>query len=64
MSNFSIFTIMMLLFAIVIASPVFTIIALNTLFNTGIELNVGTWFATFWLQFVLYGVGRVAATKA
>jgi hypothetical protein len=38
---------------ILVFGPVFTISALNTLFNLGIELNPSTWFAAFWLLLVV-----------
>lgn len=43
----------LLLFFFVFIGPVFTIMALNTLFTTGINLSIGTWFATFWLHLII-----------
>lgn len=40
---------------IVFIGPAFSILALNTLFDTGIELGVGTWFAMFWIHVVAFG---------
>jgi hypothetical protein len=37
---------------LVIIGPIFSILALNTLFNVGIDLSIGTWFAMAWLHFV------------
>jgi hypothetical protein len=42
-----------LIFLFVFIGPYFSIIALNTLFELGIEVTIGTWFAMFWLHLVL-----------
>jgi hypothetical protein len=42
-----------LLLLFVFIGPVFSIMALNTLFGLGIDLTFGTWFAMFWLNMVL-----------
>ena len=44
-----------ILVAIVLVSPVITIWALNTLFNTHIETNVLTYLATLWLTGLIAG---------
>ena len=41
--------------------PVFTILSLNTLFGTGIDFTVGTWFASMWLSTLV--AGTVAHNK-
>lgn len=35
--------------ALVFAGPLFTILAINTLFATNIPYTFGTWLASFWL---------------
>jgi hypothetical protein len=42
-----------LLLLFVFIGPVFSIMALNTLFGLGIDLTFGTWFAMFWPHMVL-----------
>lgn len=44
-----------LLILFILAGPVLTIVALNTLFGTGIQLTLGTYLATLWLGIVLSG---------
>lgn len=39
--------------ALVFAFPVFTILAINTLFNTAIPYTFGTWLAAFWLTAIV-----------
>lgn len=46
------FTVIAFFIFLVIIGPIFTILALNTLFNVGIDLTLGTWFAMAWLHFV------------
>ena len=38
---------------LIIIGPVLTIWSLNTLFDTGIELTLKTWFAVFWITVLL-----------
>lgn len=38
-----------LLGATILAIPWFTILAINAVFGTAIEVNAKTWFAMFWL---------------
>lgn len=45
-------TIALLLFLIFIG-PVFTIMALNTVFGMGIPLTIWTWLSVFWLGIIL-----------
>lgn len=47
-----VFTVIAFFIFLVIIGPIFTILALNTLFNVGIDLTLGTWFAMAWLHFV------------
>lgn len=35
--------------------PIFTILALNSLFNFQIEINFNHWLAAFWLGALVYG---------
>lgn len=39
--------------ALVFIGPYFSILAVNTLFNTGIELNLYTWLAAAWINILL-----------
>lgn len=39
-----------LVVAVVAIGPILTIKALNILFGLGIDVNLYTWLATFWLQ--------------
>ena len=52
-STTSIISYIMLLLVLLAIVPIFTIMALNTLFNTGIELTIWTWLSTFWLSLLL-----------
>ena len=45
----------LLAIALVILGPIFTILAINTLFNTSIAYTFGTWCASFWLTAVFAG---------
>lgn len=47
--------------AVLIGSPIATIMALNTLFGLNIDVTLGTWFASFWLT-SLFGGSVVKAT--
>ena len=44
---------LVLVAAIVFVGPYFSIQAVNTLFNTGIELNIYTWLSAAWIHLVL-----------
>jgi antibiotic biosynthesis monooxygenase (ABM) superfamily enzyme len=46
-------TLLMLVIFAIFIGPVFTIMALNTLFDTQIDLTFGTWFAMAWLHILL-----------
>ena len=50
-----------LIIGLIILSPMFTIVALNTLFGLGIAMNFWTWLSMFWLQMLL--VGGYSSTK-
>ena len=39
----------------IVVGPVFTILALNTLFGFAIPINFGTWLASLWLTAAVYG---------
>jgi hypothetical protein len=39
----------LLVIALVVAGPIFTILALNTLFTLSIPITFWTWLSTFWL---------------
>lgn len=45
--------VLVLILAVVFATPVFTLMMLNTLFGLNIELTVGTWFAALWANMLL-----------
>jgi hypothetical protein len=47
-----VFTLIAFFVFLVIIGPIFSIMALNTLFSVGIDLSFGTWFAMAWLHFV------------
>jgi hypothetical protein len=47
-----VFTLIAFFVFLVIIGPIFSIMALNTLFNVGIDLSIGTWLAMAWLHFV------------
>lgn len=40
--------------ALIILAPLFSIWSLNTLFGTGIEYTLETWFAAFWVNLLTY----------
>jgi hypothetical protein len=40
---------------LIVAGPLLTIWAVNTLFSTSIGYNVTTWLATFWLTMIIGG---------
>lgn len=48
-------TLVALIVLLVAIGPIFTIMALNTLFKTGIDLTIGTWFAALWLGLLVKG---------
>lgn len=50
------------LLAIVVVAPIFTIMALNTVFALGIPLTFWTWLSIVWLQMVTFG-GVAASFK-
>lgn len=52
--------ILVLLFIFVL--PVFTIMSLNTLFNTGIDLTIWTWLSTVWLTGIVAGGSKVVTS--
>jgi hypothetical protein len=43
------------LLLIVAFAPIITILALNTLFDLGIDVNIWTWLSIAWLQMVTFG---------
>lgn len=51
-----------LILALVFVGPWFTILMLNTLFGLNLTVGLGTWFAAFWLNFLV--LGGVKNTKS
>ena len=43
----------LLVIALVVVGPIFTILALNTLFTLSIPITFWTWLSTAWLGFIL-----------
>ncbi len=39
--------------AVIIGSPIASILSVNTLFNLAIPVTIETWFASFWLTSIL-----------
>jgi hypothetical protein len=62
MENVKALALVLLLIAIIIFAPIFTIMALNTLFGLGIALTFWTWLSVVWLQMVTFG-GVAASFK-
>ena len=48
-------TMLALVLLFIFVGPVFSIMALNSLFGLGIDLTFGHWFAMFWVHLVLSG---------
>ena len=56
MSDFAkIFTIIAIILVAVVGTPILTILAINTLFGTAIEITALNWLATFWLMAMAHG---------
>ena len=55
-AGFGILGIIVLALVLVIGGPLLTILALNTLFGTGIKFGIGTYFAMLWLHVLLNSV--------
>lgn len=51
-------TLIALILFFVFIGPVFTIMALNTLFGLGIGLTVWTWLSAFWLTLIVTAAAR------
>lgn len=47
--------VLVILFTALFLFPVFTILSLNTLFGLEIGVTFTTWFAAFWVNYVLFG---------
>ena len=45
--------IVLLVLGLIFIGPLFTIMALNTLFGMSIAINFGTWLAAFWLTMLI-----------
>ena len=45
--------IVLLVLGLIFIGPVFTIMALNTLFGLSIAINLGTWLAAAWLTMLI-----------
>ena len=58
-----IISIVFLLLILMTVAPLFTIAAINTLFNTGIAYSFWNWLAMVWLQAVTFG-GVIANLNA
>ena len=56
------FALILLLILVIIFAPIFTIMALNTLFGLGIAITFWTWLSAVWLQMVTFG-GVAASLK-
>lgn len=52
-----------LFITLVIAGPLFTIAALNTLFGLGIPYTFWTWLSMFWVGLVLFPSASVRLRK-
>ena len=56
MSDFAkIFTIIAIILVAVVGTPILTILAINTLFGTAIEITALNWLAAFWLMAIVHG---------
>lgn len=53
---FVIVVLLIVVFALVILGPIFTIWSLNTLFGLGIPYTFKTWCATIWIHTILHGI--------
>jgi hypothetical protein len=50
---FTVAALILLIITLVVAGPIFTILALNTLFTLSIPITFWTWLSTAWLGFIL-----------
>jgi hypothetical protein len=55
MNNLAILLIALLVIGLLIVGPWFSIMAVNYLFGTSIQLTFWTWLAAFWLHLVVAG---------
>ena len=55
MNFFSGLTLIALFVFLIAIGPIFSIMALNALFGTGISLTFGNWFAMMWVHLVVMG---------
>lgn len=56
-SNSARAAVMLLTVCVAAIGPMLTILAINTLFETGIEITPATWFASFWISAAVFGRG-------
>lgn len=63
MKDLNILALLMIVLAILLFTPIFTIWSMNHLFNVGWVIDVPTWFSVFWLTAVFAG-GLKAAGKS
>ena len=61
----SILSIIFVLLLLMAVAPLFTIAAINVLFNTGIAYSFWTWLAMVWLQMATFGgvISNLVAIK-
>lgn len=64
MFSMSVILVSLLLIAVVISIPIVVIIAINTLFDTHIEITFFTWLATFFLLSVLRWISQSRSSKS
>jgi len=60
---FTILTGIVLIVFIFTIGPIFTIMALNTLFGLAIPLNIWTWLSVFWLTLIVTAGARNVKNK-
>jgi hypothetical protein len=57
------FLILAIVFLLMIFAPIFTILALNTLFALNIPVTFFTWLSIMWLQMVTFGGVAASVSK-
>jgi hypothetical protein len=55
MNNLAILLVVVLIIALFIVGPWLSILAVNQLFGTSIQLTFWNWLATFWIHLVVAG---------
>lgn len=56
-------TLFLILLCVILISPWFTILALNTLFGLSIPVTIWTWLSAFWLS-ALIGTSAINSNKS